>query len=116
MGAAGILPACPGQPEELCSTDRRDACPPLVSAGGVRLSQRSPLGNCQRRKSSQTILILAPFGTDKQTRKPFRAIEAKKRERQQSEARREREKQFNRKVELNAAMGWVHAELNQTLS
>jgi hypothetical protein len=56
------------------------------------------------------------LGTDKQTRKPFRAIEAKKRERQQSEARREREKQFNRKVELNAAMGWVHAELNQTLS
>ncbi len=55
-------------------------------------------------------------GTDNQARKPFRAIEAKKRERQQSEARREREKQFNRKVELNAAMGWVHAELNQTLS
>jgi hypothetical protein len=46
----------------------------------------------------------------------FRAIEAKKRERQQLEARLEREKQFNRKVELNAALRSVIAELNKALS
>ncbi len=41
----------------------------------------------------------------------FRALEAKKRERQQLEARLEREKQFNRKVELNAALRSVSHEL-----
>ncbi len=41
----------------------------------------------------------------------FRAIEAKGRERQQLEARLEREKQFNRKVELNAALRSVSHEL-----
>ena len=41
----------------------------------------------------------------------FRAIEAKKRERQQLEAKLEREKQFNRKVELNAALRSVSHEL-----
>ena len=41
----------------------------------------------------------------------FRAIEAKKRERHQLEARLEREKQFNRKVELNAALRVLNAEL-----
>ena len=46
----------------------------------------------------------------------FRAIEAKKRERQQLEARLEREKQFNRKVELNAALRTVISELNKALS
>ena len=46
----------------------------------------------------------------------FRAIEAKKRERDQLEVRLNREKQFNRKVELNAALRSVVAELNQALS
>ena len=46
----------------------------------------------------------------------FRAIEAKKRERDQLEVRLNREKQFNRKVELNAALRSVIAELNQALS
>ena len=41
----------------------------------------------------------------------FQAIEAKQRERQQLEARLEREKQFNRKVELNAGLRSVTAEL-----
>jgi hypothetical protein len=41
----------------------------------------------------------------------FQAIEAKKRERQQLEARLEREKQFNRKVELNAVLRSVSHEL-----
>jgi hypothetical protein len=41
----------------------------------------------------------------------FRAIEAKQRERQQLEAGLEREKQFNRKVELNAALRSVSHEL-----
>lgn len=41
----------------------------------------------------------------------FQAIEAKWRERQQLEARLEREKQFNRKVELNAALRSVSREL-----
>ncbi len=42
----------------------------------------------------------------------FRAIEAKRRERQQLEARLGREKQFNRKVELNAAVRDLQSELN----
>jgi hypothetical protein len=46
----------------------------------------------------------------------FRAVEAKRRERQRLEARLEREKQFNRKVELNAALRSVIAELNKALS
>jgi hypothetical protein len=41
----------------------------------------------------------------------FQAIESKNRERQQLEARLEREKQFNRKVELNAALRSVSHEL-----
>lgn len=41
----------------------------------------------------------------------FHAIETKRRERQQLEARLEREKQFNRKVELNAALRSVSREL-----
>jgi Domain of unknown function (DUF4391) len=41
----------------------------------------------------------------------FRAIEAKKRERQQLEARLEREKQFNRKVEMNATLRSVSNDL-----
>lgn len=41
----------------------------------------------------------------------FQAIETKRRERQQLEARLEREKQFNRKVELNAALRSVSHEL-----
>lgn len=41
----------------------------------------------------------------------FQAIEAKNRERQQLVARLEREKQFNRKVELNAALRVLNAEL-----
>jgi hypothetical protein len=41
----------------------------------------------------------------------FRAIEAKQRERQQLEAGLEREKQFNRKVDLNAALRSVSHEL-----
>ena len=41
----------------------------------------------------------------------FRAIEAKRRERQQLETRLEQEKQFNRKVELNAALRSVTGEL-----
>ncbi|MDQ3625642.1 MAG: DUF4391 domain-containing protein [Verrucomicrobiota bacterium] len=36
------------------------------------------------------------------------AIEAKMRERQQLKSRLEREKQFNRKVELNAALAFRH--------
>jgi hypothetical protein len=46
----------------------------------------------------------------------FRAIEAKNRERDQFETRLEREKQFNRKLELNAALRSVIAEINQALS
>ncbi len=42
----------------------------------------------------------------------FRAIEAKRRERQQLEARLEREKQFNRKVELTAAVRDLQSELD----
>lgn len=41
----------------------------------------------------------------------LQAIEAKRRERQQLEARLEREKQFNRKVELSAALRSVTTEL-----
>lgn len=41
----------------------------------------------------------------------FWAIEAKRRERQQLEARLKREKQFNRKVELNATLRILNAEL-----
>lgn len=41
----------------------------------------------------------------------YRAVEAKMRERQQLEARLEREKQFNRKVEMNAALRSVSHEL-----
>ena len=41
----------------------------------------------------------------------FQAIEMKKRERQQLEARLDREKQFNRRVELNAALRSVSHEL-----
>ena len=41
----------------------------------------------------------------------FRAIEAKKRERHQLEARLGREKQFNRKVDLNAALRSLTADL-----
>ena len=41
----------------------------------------------------------------------FRTIAAKRRERQQLEARLEREKQYNRKVELNAALRSVSHEL-----
>lgn len=41
----------------------------------------------------------------------FQAIETKRRERQQLEVRLEREKQFNRKVELNAALRSVSHEL-----
>jgi hypothetical protein len=48
----GILPALPSLNSRAGS--RRDACPPLVSTGGVRLSQRSPLGDFQRRFSFQT--------------------------------------------------------------
>lgn len=46
----------------------------------------------------------------------FQAIEAKTRDRQQLEARLNREKQFNRKVELNAALRSVIADLNNGLS
>lgn len=41
----------------------------------------------------------------------YRAVEAKMRERQQLEAKLEREKQFNRKVELNGALRSVSHEL-----
>lgn len=41
----------------------------------------------------------------------FQAVEAKRRERQQLEARLDREIQFNRKVELNAALRSITAEL-----
>jgi hypothetical protein len=41
----------------------------------------------------------------------FQSIETKNRERQQLEARLEREKQFNRKVELNASLRSVSHEL-----
>jgi len=41
------------------------------------------------------------------------AIEAKMRERQQLKSRLEREKQFNRKVELNAALRSVSHELSE---
>jgi len=41
----------------------------------------------------------------------FRAIEAKNRERQQLEVKLEREKQFNRKVEMNAALRSVSHDL-----
>ena len=41
----------------------------------------------------------------------FRAIEAKRRERKLLETRLERDKQFNRKVELNARLRTADAEL-----
>ena len=44
----------------------------------------------------------------------YQSIKTKKRERKQLEARRDREKQFNRKVELNAQVRALRAELSLT--
>ena len=46
----------------------------------------------------------------------FKAIEAKEKERQQLEARLEQEKQFNRKVELNAALAFTLAGTRNDLN
>ena len=40
----------------LCDSHSQDGCATLVSTDGTRISQRSPLGDFQRRVSSQTIL------------------------------------------------------------